>query len=259
MKKIIKNFIKLALIILAAGFGYFYFYSHATYTPPILMYHSLDEKKVKNYAAIKPHIFYKQLKFMKAKNYKVIPLAEYCRMLKENRPIPKNIAVITFDDGYRDNLKGVEILKKFGYPATIFVIVNQIGSPGYLTKDDIRWLLKNRDIAIGSHTLTHAYLPDLNSTILRREIFESKESLEELFGQPVETISYPVGGFNEQTLKEVKDAGYLCGCTTNRGFSENIDRFALRRIKITNSDRRISLWVKLSGFYNSLKKPKKPY
>jgi peptidoglycan/xylan/chitin deacetylase (PgdA/CDA1 family) len=223
------------------------------------MYHSLDENMVTNYAAVKPQVFYKQMKFLKDKNYKVIPLDDYCRMLKDKKPIPKNIAIITFDDGYRDNLKAIEILKKFDYPATIFVVVDEIGSPNYLTKNNINWLLKNTKVTVGSHTLTHAYLPDLNSTILRREIFDSKKSLEELFKTPVETISYPVGGFNEHTLKEVRSADYLCACTTNRGFSENIDRFALRRIKITNDDRGVSLWVKLSGIYNFFKKPKKPY
>jgi hypothetical protein len=60
-------------------------------------------------------------------------------------------------------------------------------------------------------------------------------------------------------LREVKEAGFLCACTTNRGYSGNVDRFALRRIKITNRDKGFSLWIKLSGFYDMFKKVRKPY
>ena len=86
-----------------------------------------------------------------------------------------------------------------------------------------------------------------------------KKNLEELFLKDIKTISYPVGGFDKRVLKEVENSDYLCGCTTNRGFSKKLDRFALRRIKITNRDLGLRLWAKLSGFYNIFKKVKKPY
>jgi len=38
-----------------------------------------------------------------------------------------------------------------------------------------------------------------------------------------------------------------------------LDRFSLRRIKITDRDLGFRLWIKLTGFYNIFKKLKKPY
>jgi len=69
-----------------------------------------------------------------------------------------------------------------------------------------------------------------------------------MFSKNVELISYPIGGFSKEILNDVEEAGYLCACATNRGFSRQLDRFALRRIKITNRDLDFRLWAKLSGF-----------
>ncbi|NQT28789.1 MAG: polysaccharide deacetylase family protein [Candidatus Omnitrophica bacterium] len=254
---------KLTLFFLIVGFlfGLFWICLNQNYATPILMYHSLDKSRVDSYAAVDPEVFRKQMEFIKVGGYKVVSLVEYCKLLKQGETIPQNIVVITFDDGYKDNLKAVEVLKEFGYPITIFVIAKEIGSNGFLSREDILSFLAEAEIKvnIGSHTLTHAYLPDQVESVMRREIFQSKSLLEENLSQDVETFSYPIGGFTKEALLDVEDAGYLCACTTNRGFSRKLNRFALRRIKITNRDSGFSLWAKLSGFYNSLRTPKNPY
>ncbi|MFA5008364.1 MAG: polysaccharide deacetylase family protein [Candidatus Omnitrophota bacterium] len=247
----------LILLILIAITFYAYLYFH--YTTPILMYHSFDESKTKNFAAVSKDNFYKQMKFIKEKGYKVIPLNDYCCMLKDENPVPRNLVVITIDDGYKDNLEAIKILKDFNFPATLFVTINRIGKPEFLTDGDIRSILKETRITIGSHTMTHPELWKLSDAQLKNEISDSKYSLERQFKTKVETIAYPGGAYDERTLREIKNANYLCACTTNRGSSKKIDLFSLRRIKATEHDTNFSLWAKLSGFYNVFKKPKKPH
>ncbi len=254
MKKIL-----IILTVPAVLFCSFWVYLNVNSSVPILMYHSLDGNRVKTYAAVTPETFARQMGFIKKGKYRVISLEKYCRLLAEKEQIPSKAVVITFDDGYKDNVKAVEILKKFNFPATIFVIANNIGEEGYLSKEDIQYFLKNTKVRIGSHTLSHEYLPDLSVDQIKKEIFGSKGLLEKAYGADVQTISYPVGGFNRQVLNDVEEAGYLCACATNRGFSRFLDIFSLRRIKVTNSDSGLSLWAKLSGFYNIFKKPKNPY
>ena len=254
---------KLTLFFLIVVFllGSFWIYLNQNYATPILMYHSLDKSKVDTYAAVDPEVFRRQMEFIKAGSYKVVSLWEYCRLLKEDGAIPQNLVVITFDDGHKDNLKAMEALKEFGYPVTIFIIANETGRKGFLSREDIVSFLADEKLRvdIGSHTLTHAYLPDQERSAIKREIFQSKKLLEENFSQEVKTFSYPVGGFTEEALSDVQEAGYLCACATNRGFSRKLNRFALRRIKVTNHDLGFRLWAKLSGFYNAFRKPKNPY
>jgi len=256
MKKI---FIPTSFIVIFVLIFSLYCYLNQNYETPILMYHSLDAERVNNYAAVAPENFLKQMKYISNHNYQVISLQRYCQLRKEGEPIPRRSVVLTFDDGHKDNLVAFKILEELEFPATFFIIFSKINKPRYLSRADIKLGLKNPKIKIGSHTLSEAYLPDLEGLELKKEIFDSKQRLEGLFNQEIKTISYTIGGFNQETLSEVEAAGYLCACTTNRGFSKELTDFTLRRIKVTNRDSGIRLWAKLSGFYNAFRKPKHPY
>ena len=244
-------------IITILFFSGIYVYTHRSV--PILMYHSFDAQRIGEYAAVSPQTFKKQLEFMKEKGYQVISLSEYCRLLKTKEPIPHKAVVLTIDDGLRDTRAAIEMLNQFDFPATVFLIVDKIDKQDYLTQETIRWFLDNTRVSIGSHTLTHAYLPSLSEAQIKEEIYLSKQRLEKMFSYPVVTISYPIGGFNQSVLSEVEEAGYLCACATNRGFSRKLNIFALRRIKITERDLGFKLWAKLSGVYTVFKKVKYPY
>lgn len=253
--------VKVFILLIVLVFGSFWIYLNQNYATPILMYHSLDKSRVDTYSAVSSTTFRKQMKFIKDHGCKVISLFDYCSLLKEGESIPRNLVVITFDDGYKDNFKAVKILEEFGYPMTIFLIVGEIGRSSFLQREEIISFLDDKEmkIDIGSHTLTHAYLPDQNRAVIKKEIFQSKKILEDNFSKNIETISYPIGGFNREVLEDVEEAGYLCACATNRGFSRKLNRFALRRIKVTNRDSNFKLWAKLSGFYNAFRKLKSPH
>ncbi len=78
-----------------------------------------------------PEDFDKQIGHL-ARKYRVIPLSELGRALSTGTTLPAKAAVITFDDGYRDNyLLAYPILRKYGVPATIFLATGHIdhGTP----------------------------------------------------------------------------------------------------------------------------------
>ncbi|MCF7907752.1 MAG: polysaccharide deacetylase family protein [Candidatus Omnitrophica bacterium] len=254
MKKIF-----IPLLIVWIIFFSFFWYLNRNYETPIFMYHSLDPERIDNYAAVAPDNFIKQMEYIDRHGYRVIELDEYCRLRRAGAPVPKKSLVITFDDGHKDNLVAFEVLKRFNFPATFFIIVDKLNSPSYLSRVDIAQALENPKITIGSHTVSEAYLPSLGPNELSYEIRNSKAALEDLFSKTIKFFSYTIGGYNRQTLKEVELAGYLCACTTNRGFSKKLTPFTLRRIKITDRDRGVRLWAKLSGFYDIFRKPKHPY
>ncbi len=256
MKK--KKILILSFILVLGGLSS-WLWLYSNYSPPILMYHSFDKEKVGKYASVSPETFTKQMEFIKKRGYAVIPIDELCRLFRQNKKIPHNVVVITADDGYKDNLQAIDILDKFDYPATIFIILNKISEEEYLSGRDILRFLKDTRVRIGSHTLSHRYLPEAEDQSLKKEIKDSKDKLEKAFPVKVEVIAYPIGGFDKRVLKEVEAAGYLCACSTNRGFSRDLDIFALRRIKVTERDLGIRLWAKLSGFYNIFRKVKHPY
>lgn len=224
-----------------------------SYMTPILMYHHVDERWQEWKLSVSPESFTRQMEFLKAHRYRVLPLAEYIELLKNKKPIPRKSVVITFDDGYDNNFtEAFPVLKKMGFPATIFVQVGAVGKKGYMTWDDIMILLEN-GIDIGSHTVDHGFLPDLSDAEARREIYESKALLENRLQRPITTFSYPGGGFNAAARQHVIDAGYVGATATHPGAHKpypDDDPYALKRIRISRtSDNLFVFWLQLSGFY----------
>jgi len=74
--------------------------------------------------------------------------------------------------------------------------------------------LPDLGITIGSHTVNHNRLAMLKTEEKTKELAESKAVLERETGSPIETICYPEGSFDEETLSLSEKAGYRLGFTT---------------------------------------------
>lgn len=95
----------------------------------ILFYHRLsDATKQKRVAssAVSYQNFDKQLDFL-SKNYKIVSMDEVPSLLRSSSKLSEEYMVITFDDGYRDNLTyGSDIFSKYNLRPTIYLTVNCI-------------------------------------------------------------------------------------------------------------------------------------
>ena len=90
--------------------------------------------------------FEKQMKYL-AKTHKIMTLGKLAEVLQKGKNLEEKIAVVTFDDGYKDSyLYAFPILKKYNIPATIFLITGHIGKGDLFWFDKIRYLLWNTKI-----------------------------------------------------------------------------------------------------------------
>lgn len=256
-----KKYVALIVVACLLGVGGFVYWISGQYAVPIMMYHNVrvtDEPKANS---VSPANFDKQMAFLKKSHYNVMSFEEFVRRTVSGEPFPRKSAVITFDDGYEDNyLNAYPILSKYQFPAIIFIPSHKIGQPDYLTWAQVREMSAH-NITIGSHTQYHDYLPDLPREQQMQEIFGSKRFIQEQIRKPVEYFAYPIGGFSDEIKQMVKEAGYLAAATTNRGYDHvNKDVYELNRIRFSDKDDRIDfLWMKLSGYYNVFREPKKPH
>ena len=235
------------------------------YVVPILMYHNVSladtkllptighpPKRKLHLNQVTPQSFDRQMGFLKNNGYQVISLDDYVQGQKAGKKFSHKTVVITFDDGYVDNYTNAfPILKKYHFPATIFLISDYVGvSQGLLNWEQVKEM-SQYGISFGSHTRHHVYLPAQSKEQMKDEIAGSKHVIEEHLGKPVYYLAYPSGGFSDEIKTITALAGYKAALATNRGYDRyNIDLYELNRIHVNSRDNELTLAGKLSGYYN---------
>lgn len=201
---------------------------------PVLYYHSVRES-ADNEVTINPETLKTQLKYIKDQGYVTLTISDLKAYLLNNAPIPKKSIVITFDDGYMDNYSNAfPILKDLNMVATIFCITSDLDGTYYLSIDAINEMC-HYGIDFQSHTVNHPKLDKMNYDEQLIELKESKKTLESITGKKVDSIAYPFGNFNDDSIKAAKDSGYSLGFTTKIGFSDRDDNpLKLDRIYISS-------------------------
>lgn len=144
--------------------------------------------------------------------------------------------VITFDDGNRsDHACALPVLAANGFTATFFVTGDRIGRPDGLTESQIRDLC-SAGMDVGSHGMTHRFLPGLSSGEQEDEGRRSRDLLGGITGLPVRFFSLPGGRCSSVTLDILRALSYAGVCTSAFGYNRvGGDSFRLRRIPITRS------------------------
>jgi len=133
---------------------------------PILMLHTVNAEKEKNPLGVLsplPEGFRSYLKVFKKWKYQMISMDDFVNNRYDKE---KNFVVLTFDDGFKDNLTvALPILKEFGARGTIFVNPDYVshesekdGDWGFMTWDEIKQAEESGVFDIQAHTMTHEFI-----------------------------------------------------------------------------------------------------
>lgn len=235
---------------------------------PILMYHKipLQELQSKHRIFVRKDDFEKHLFFLANNQYTCLHFQDLKDFMSGKRPyseFPKKPLILTFDDGYRDNLtNALPLLEKYQIKATIFLLSDHSITYNFWDENDEttpseimsltekKILARSPFIEVGSHGIDHPKLTEISSTEALKQMQESKKQLENDLNKPVCCFAYPFGLSSNSLQTLCEEAGYDFAVNTDHGglhMYEN--RFALFRVNIFPEDSVAVLKKKTSRFY----------
>ena len=189
---------------------------------PVITFHKVDPSFEWGVTRVTPRQFRKIVKNIKDHGYESINLSE---VFQNRENIPDKPVVFTFDDAYESVYEyAVPVLKESGFSAVFFVITDFVGKENlwdvnlgglhfkHMTWSQIREVQKS-GFEIGSHTVSHADLTRLDKRRVKREIFESKDKLQQNIGTEIKYISFPFGRYNDCVIDLCREAGYMGACS----------------------------------------------
>lgn len=96
--------------------------------------------------------------------------------------------------------------------------------------DELR-AMNTEGIEIGSHTVSHPILTNVDGDRLVRELTASRARLESMLGRQITSFCYPNGACNRQVRDEAARAGYRIAVTMQPGLNDaSTDPLLLKRI-----------------------------
>ena len=121
-----------------------------------------------------------------------------------------------------------------------------------MNKKQIKIWIKN-GFEIGSHSLDHANLNNLDEKEIMTQLNESKEYFKKKFNIKVESFSYPYGMYNQKIIKFVEKF-YKFAVTTKRSrFKFNkFDLLEIPRVPVNSNTNIFKFYLKVKTFYEDL-------
>ncbi len=213
--------------------------------PRVLLYHGVDDSG--SPISVSQALFGAHLGFLRQHGYTTWPASAYVRALATKTVLPRRLVVLTFDDGYRNNIDtALPALEKHGFCASVFVVTGNAGAaPRWEERDRVRiaammqqvwsnasadrrrqigdslhqclaqplgsleeWMAAQaRGFEVASHTHGHVFCGHEPEPIVRQEITTAATTLRALGGRGASLLAWPYG----DTSPAAKKIAAACG------------------------------------------------
>jgi peptidoglycan/xylan/chitin deacetylase (PgdA/CDA1 family) len=208
----------------------------ASHGVPVFTYHKVDWRiprdPIGDALTITPRQFASQLATLAEHHLRTISAADLVASLRHGH-LPERAVVLTFDDGYKDDVtEALPLLRRYHDTATFYLISGTIDSPRHLTWADVR-TLRDAGMEIGAHGAEHVDLRDLSAPGQAAQVRDCMLSLMRRANVDPATYAYPSGQFNATTLAVMRRAHVGAAFTMQPGFVHDLSNpYRLPRIRV---------------------------
>ncbi len=204
---------------------------------PVIMYHSVCDRTPAEYS-VTPRQLEDDLIWLKNAGYTTVSAEQLCRYVRGNGSLPALPVMLTFDDGFYNNLSELlPLLEKYDMCAVVSVVGTytdndaprdpHVSAYSYLTWEDISQLSGSGRVEIGSHTYAmHSVsggrkgcskLPEESEEQYRQALYSDimllQQEMAEHTGTAPYVFAYPFGAVSPGSSPLLKEAGFLMTLT----------------------------------------------
>jgi peptidoglycan/xylan/chitin deacetylase (PgdA/CDA1 family) len=200
----------------------------------IFCYHRLVDKVRYPGTEITPAAFEAQMKELKDRGITVISMQDLLAWKRGEKNIPPRCAVVSFDDGWKSQYEVAwPIMKKYGYPFTMFIYTEGVRGGSLGGGEAITWEqladMRDNGVDIEAHSATHQDLREGHTIMVanpggkrtrtkltgpqyeqwvQNEVVGCKQLLEQRLGIKVNCFAVPFGNYNEHVKELARNSGY---------------------------------------------------
>ncbi len=201
---------------------------------PIVMYHSIlkDTSKSGKYV-VTPTTLENDLKYISEKGYTTITTLDLINYVYDNVPLPEKSIILTFDDGYYNNLTYlIPLIEKYNMKAVISIVGKYTdtfskadeanANYGHLRWKDINELLNSGKIEFGNHSYNlHKTINgrkgsmkkfgeslDSYKTLLNDDLGKLQNEFKENTNFTPYLYTYPYGAISKESINIIKQMGF---------------------------------------------------
>lgn len=225
---------------------------------PVIMYHDI-KKSSAGKDIINPSEFQSDLKYLKEHNYTSVTMKDVIDYVYEDKPLPENPIMLTFDDGYLTTYRyAYPLLQEYNTRIVLSIIgkstddFTRVGDD-HLQYAHLTWPLLNEMMESGLVELqNHTY--NLHTTragrvgckqkrgesisayeaVLSEDVMKLQKEVAEMTGTAPTTFTIPYGEYNENTIEIIRKLGFQAALTCDYGINkitkEKETLFYLKRV-----------------------------
>ena len=191
---------------------------------PVLAYEPIAAQ-AKNSRTVSAAAFEEQMRFLQRRGYHPVSLDQLLAFMDFQAPLPQRAVVLTFDGADKAVLEFVApILRRFQFPAALFVDTDSVDGKNGLTWEQIRTLalegFEIQSFTKSGRDLTQPLNKESFADYLKAmeaELLGSKRAVEKNTGQKCRYLAYPHGNTCDVVIALLKKYGYRAGFTRKSG------------------------------------------
>lgn len=210
---------------------------------PIIMYHELRKTNMGK-DIIAPSEFESDLNFLEENDYHTITMADLIAYVYDNKELPENPIMLTFDDGYYNNyVYGFPLLQKYDMKIVLSIIGKGVNDFSAIKDENVNYshtswvqineMLKDGRIEIQNHSYNLHQVKigrygskksfgeslDHYEGVLTEDIGRLQKEILEMTGQMPTTFTYPFGSVSKDSVPILKKLGFKASLSCKFGIN----------------------------------------